>query len=317
MCPVRSMSVLLEARRLEKQYRLGGGRVLHAVSDVSLQVHRGEALALVGESGCGKSSLGRTLIGLTHPTSGEVLFDGQRISGLSDRALRPWRARMQMVFQDSSAAFNPRRTVGESLAEPLRIHGRKNIRARVDDLLDQVGLARSVADRYPHEFSGGQRQRLNIARALVLGPDLLVADEPVSALDVSVQAQIVNLFRDLRASLGVACVFISHDLSVVRQMADRIAVMYLGSIVEEGDGLEVLDRPAHPYTKALLDAVPRPDRPLPPPLKGDVPSPVNPPSGCRFHTRCPIAQPKCATDRPSLQPCGTGRRVACHYPLVA
>ncbi|GAC88277.1 oligopeptide ABC transporter ATP-binding protein OppF [Gluconobacter thailandicus NBRC 3257] len=311
------MSVLLEARRLEKQYRLGGGRVLHAVSDVSLQVHRGEALALVGESGCGKSSLGRTLIGLTHPTSGEVLFDGQRISGLSDRALRPWRARMQMVFQDSSAAFNPRRTVGESLAEPLRIHGRKNIRARVDDLLDQVGLARSVADRYPHEFSGGQRQRLNIARALVLGPDLLVADEPVSALDVSVQAQIVNLFRDLRASLGVACVFISHDLSVVRQMADRIAVMYLGSIVEEGDGLEVLDRPAHPYTKALLDAVPRPDRPLPPPLKGDVPSPVNPPSGCRFHTRCPIAQPKCATDRPSLQPCGTGRRVACHYPLVA
>ena len=311
------MSVLLEARMLEKQYRLGGGRVLHAVSDVSLQVHRGEALALVGESGCGKSSLGRTLIGLTQPTSGEVLFDGHRISGLSDHALRPWRARMQMVFQDSSAAFNPRRTVGESLAEPLRIHGRKNIRARVDDLLDQVGLARSVADRYPHEFSGGQRQRLNIARALVLGPDLLVADEPVSALDVSVQAQIVNLFRDLRASLGVACVFISHDLSVVRQMADRIAVMYLGSIVEEGDGLEVLDRPAHPYTKALLDAVPRPDRPLPPPLKGDVPSPVNPPSGCRFHTRCPIAQPKCATDRPSLQPCGVGRRVACHYPLVA
>ncbi|GBR24706.1 peptide ABC transporter ATP-binding protein [Gluconobacter japonicus NBRC 3271] len=317
MCPVRSMNVLLEARRLEKQYKLGGGRVLHAVSDVSLQVHRGEALALVGESGCGKSSLGRTLIGLTQPTSGEVLFDGHRISGLSDHALRPWRARMQMVFQDSSAAFNPRRTVGESLAEPLRIHGRKNIRARVDDLLDQVGLARSVADRYPHEFSGGQRQRLNIARALVLGPDLLVADEPVSALDVSVQAQIVNLFRDLRASLGVACVFISHDLSVVRQMADRIAVMYLGSIVEEGDGLEVLDRPAHPYTKALLDAVPRPDRPLPPPLKGDVPSPVNPPSGCRFHTRCPIAQPKCATDRPSLQPCGVGRRVACHYPLVA
>ncbi|KXV26887.1 ABC transporter ATP-binding protein [Gluconobacter japonicus] len=311
------MNVLLEARALEKQYKLGGGRVLHAVSDVSLQVHRGEALALVGESGCGKSSLGRTLIGLTHPTAGEVLFDGHRISGLSDRALRPWRARMQMVFQDSSAAFNPRRTVGESLAEPLRIHGRKNIRARVDDLLDQVGLARSVADRYPHEFSGGQRQRLNIARALVLGPDLLVADEPVSALDVSVQAQIVNLFRDLRASLGIACVFISHDLSVVRQMADRIAVMYLGSIVEEGDGLEVLDRPAHPYTKALLDAVPRPDRPLPPPLKGDVPSPVNPPSGCRFHTRCPIAQPKCATDRPSLQPCGVGRRVACHYPLVA
>ena len=243
------------------------------------------------------------------------MFDGQEISGLSDRAMRPWRARMQMVFQDSSAAFNPRRTVGESLAEPLRIHRRHGVRERVAELLDQVGLSQSVAGRFPHEFSGGQRQRLNIARALALGPELLVADEPVSALDVSVQAQIVNLFGDLRASLGVACIFISHDLSVVRQMADRIAVMYLGSIVEEGPGLDVLDRPAHPYTKALLDAVPRPDRALPPPLQGDVPSPVNPPSGCRFHTRCPIAQPRCATERPVLQSPGEGRQVACHYPL--
>ena len=309
------MSVLLEARNLEKSYHLGRGRVLHAVSGVSLQVRKGEALALVGESGCGKSTLGRTLIGLTQPTSGKVLFDGQEISGLSDRAMRPWRARMQMVFQDSSAAFNPRRTVGESLAEPLRIHRRHGVRERVAELLDQVGLSQSVAGRFPHEFSGGQRQRLNIARALALGPELLVADEPVSALDVSVQAQIVNLFGDLRASLGVACIFISHDLSVVRQMADRIAVMYLGSIVEEGPGLDVLDRPAHPYTKALLDAVPRPDRALPPPLQGDVPSPVNPPSGCRFHTRCPIAQPRCATERPVLQPSGEGRQVACHYPL--
>ncbi|MBS1087367.1 ABC transporter ATP-binding protein [Gluconobacter wancherniae] len=311
------MSILLEARSVEKHYRLGGGRVLQAVAGVSLQVRRGEALALVGESGCGKSTLGRTLIGLGAPTSGEVLFDGARISGLSDRNMRPYRARMQMVFQDSSASFNPRRTVGEALAEPLKIHRRTGIVERVHELLDQVGMSRSVLKRYPHEFSGGQRQRLNIARALALGPELLVADEPVSALDVSVQAQIVNLFGDLRSQLGVACVFISHDLAVVRQMADRIAVMYLGGIVEQGDGLTVLGAPAHPYTKALLDAVPRPDRPLPPPLAGDVPSPVNPPSGCRFHTRCPIAQARCAQERPELRGITSGREVACHYPLVS
>ncbi|GEM16091.1 ABC transporter ATP-binding protein [Gluconobacter oxydans] len=310
------MTVLLEAKNLSKHYSLSHGQTLRAVSDVSLVVHRGEALALVGESGCGKSTLGRTLIGLGAPSSGDVFFEGERISGLSDRALRRWRPRMQMVFQDSSSTFNPRRTIGEMLAEPMRIHGRSGIAERIGTLLEQVGLSSSVLSRYPHEFSGGQRQRLNIARALMLGPDLLVADEPTSALDVSVQAQIVNLLRDLRNSLGVACVFISHDLAVVRQMADRIAVMYLGRIVEEGDVLAVLEAPAHPYTRALLDAVPRPDRPLPPPLKGDVPSPIHPPQGCAFHTRCPLAQPRCSQERPELNRVAEGRRVACHYPLL-
>ncbi|MFT8959039.1 MAG: oligopeptide/dipeptide ABC transporter ATP-binding protein [Gluconobacter oxydans] len=310
------MTILLEAKNLSKHYRLSHGETLRAVSDVSLVVHRGEALALVGESGCGKSTLGRTLIGLGTPSSGDVFFEGERISGLSDRALRRWRPRMQMVFQDSSSTFNPRRTIGDTLAEPMRIHGRTGIAERIGVLLEQVGLSSSVLSRYPHEFSGGQRQRLNIARALMLGPDLLVADEPTSALDVSVQAQIVNLLRDLRNSLGVACVFISHDLAVVRQMADRIAVMYLGRIVEEGDVLAVLEAPAHPYTRALLDAVPRPDRPLPPPLKGDVPSPIHPPQGCAFHTRCPLAQDRCSQERPELRQVGEGRRVACHYPLL-
>jgi len=310
------MTVLLEAKNLSKHYRLARGETLRAVSDVSLVVHRGEALALVGESGCGKSTLGRTLIGLGAPSSGEVCFEGERISGLSDRALRRWRPRMQMVFQDSSSTFNPRRTIGDTLAEPMRIHGRTGIAKRIGMLLEQVGLSSSVLSRYPHEFSGGQRQRLNIARALMLGPDLLVADEPTSALDVSVQAQIVNLLRDLRNSLGVACVFISHDLAVVRQIADRIAVMYLGRIVEEGNVLAVLEAPVHPYTRALLNAVPRPDRPLPPPLKGDVPSPINPPQGCAFHTRCPLAQPRCSQERPELHRIAEGRTVACHYPLL-
>ncbi|MBF0891016.1 ABC transporter ATP-binding protein [Gluconobacter sp. LMG 1744] len=310
------MTVLLEAKNLSKHYRLARGETLRAVSDVSLVVHRGEALALVGESGCGKSTLGRTLIGLGAPSSGEVFFEGERISGLSDRALRRWRPRMQMVFQDSSSTFNPRRTIGDTLAEPMRIHGRTGIAERIGTLLEQVGLSSSVLSRYPHEFSGGQRQRLNIARALMLGPDLLVADEPTSALDVSVQAQIVNLLRDLRNSLGVACVFISHDLAVVRQMADRIAVMYLGRIVEEGDVLAVLEAPAHPYTRALLNAVPRPDRPLPLPLKGDVPSPIRPPQGCAFHTRCPLARPRCGQERPELHRIAEGRTVACHYPLL-
>ncbi|MEN3167048.1 ABC transporter ATP-binding protein [Gluconobacter sp. OJB] len=310
------MTILLEAKNLSKHYRLARGETLRAVSDVSLAVHRGEALALVGESGCGKSTLGRTLIGLGAPSSGEVFFEGERISGLSDRALRRWRPRMQMVFQDSSSTFNPRRTIGDTLAEPMRIHGRAGIAERIATLLEQVGLSSSVLSRYPHEFSGGQRQRLNIARALMLGPELLVADEPTSALDVSVQAQIVNLLRELRNSLGVACVFISHDLAVVRQMADRIAVMYLGRIVEEGDVLAVLEASAHPYTRALLNAVPRPDRPLPPPLKGDVPSPIHPPQGCAFHTRCPLAQPRCSQERPELHRIAEGRTVACHYLLL-
>ncbi|WP_367160936.1 ABC transporter ATP-binding protein [Kozakia baliensis] len=310
------MNTLLEAETIEKRYRLGGGRVLQAVAGVSLRVGAGEALALVGESGCGKSTLGRALLGLTPIDAGAIRFEGQDIARLSARQMRPVRARMQMVFQDSYASLNPRRNAGEALAEPLRIHKRAGVTERVRELLDWVGLPQSALARYPHEFSGGQRQRLNIARAIALDPVLLVADEPVSALDVSVQAQIINLFRELQERLGLACVFISHDLAVVRQMADRIAVMYLGVIVEEGDGLAVMAAPAHPYTRALLDAVPRPDRPLPPPLVGDVPSPISPPPGCRFHTRCPIAQARCREEVPLLRDIGAGRRVACHFPLT-
>ncbi|AQS87652.1 peptide ABC transporter ATP-binding protein [Neoasaia chiangmaiensis NBRC 101099] len=309
------MSILLEARDVERRYHLRGGRVLQAVAGVSLHVARGEALALVGESGCGKSTLGRALVGLNGVSAGSIRFEGQEITALSERRMRPLRARMQMVFQDSYASLNPRRMAGDAIAEPLRIHRRPDIAARVRELLDWVGLPETAAARYPHEFSGGQRQRLNIARAIALGPSLLVADEPVSALDVSVQAQIINLFRDLQARLGLACVFISHDLAVVRQMADRIAVMYLGTIVEEGEGLAVMAAPAHPYTRALLEAVPRPDRPLPPPLAGEVPSPISPPPGCRFHTRCPIAQARCRAEVPKLREIGVRRSVACHFPL--
>ncbi|MCQ9156578.1 ABC transporter ATP-binding protein [Acidomonas methanolica] len=312
------MTLLLEARDVRRVYRLGGGRVLQAVAGVSLHVEQGESLALVGESGCGKSTLGRALIGLEPVDAGEVLFDGENLATLTSRRRHALRGRMQMVFQNVHAALNPRRTAGDSIAEPLRIHGigRAAIPERVRVLLDLVGLPEQAAVRYPHEFSGGQRQRLNIARALALDPALLVADEPVSALDVSVQAQIVNLFRDLQARLGLACVFISHDLAVVRQMADRIAVMYLGAIVEEGEGMAVLAAPAHPYTRALIDAVPRPDWPLPPPLQGEVPSPLSPPPGCRFHPRCPHAIGRCREDAPTLRDIGPGRKVACHFPLI-
>lgn len=311
------MSALLEAKDLERRYRLRDGRELQAVAGVSLTIAPGEALALVGESGCGKSTLGRLLLRLDDPTSGTLRFDGKDITTLSERRLRALRPRMQMVFQDSYASLNPRRTAGDALAEPLRIHRRPGVAARVRELLGLVGLPEAAAAKFPHEFSGGQRQRLNIARAIALGPALIVADEPVSALDVSVQAQIINLFRDLQARLGLACVFISHDLAVVRQMADRIAVMYLGAIVEEGEGMAVLAAPAHPYTRALLDAVPRADRPLPPPLSGEVPSPISPPSGCRFHPRCPIARDRCGIETPALRMTGTGRAVACHFPLVS
>ncbi|QDH24796.1 ATP-binding cassette domain-containing protein [Neokomagataea tanensis] len=306
---------LLQVTGLCRRYPLGKGRVLHAVSGVSFAVERGEALALVGESGCGKSTLGRLLVALDRPDSGEVCLGGRVISRLSDRALRPLRPRMQMVFQDSLSSFNPRRKVGDALIEPLKIHRRAYDPAFLERLLKQVGLPPDVMDRLPGSFSGGQRQRLNIARALVLEPELLVADEPVSALDVSLQAQIINLLGELRRSLGLACVFISHDLSVVRQMSDRIAVMYLGRIVELGETLAVMEQPSHPYTHALLQAIPRLNRPLPPPLSGDVPSPIDLPAGCPFHTRCPSVQARCAQERPELRTVDGGREVACHYPM--
>ena len=322
---------LLEAKSLSKQFSVGsrlsakGRRIVHAVDGVSLEVRTGETLGLVGESGCGKSTLGRCLVRLYDITAGELRFEGTDITRKSLAELRPFRRRMQMVFQDPYASLNPRRRVGDIVAEPLRVHhqdwGSARITARVQELLDLVGLAPEHVERFPHEFSGGQRQRIGIARALSLEPSLVVADEPVSALDVSVQAQIINLMADLQERLKLTYVFIAHDLSVVRQVSSRIAVMYLGSIVETGPTDHVFKSPAHPYTQALISAVPVADvtgtakrqRIV---LKGDVPSPLAPPPGCRFHTRCPIAQNRCRSERPPLTTLEVGRSVACHFPLT-
>ncbi len=320
------MTPLLEAKNLSKRYHLRAGlgrrrRVLHALDNVSLAVRPGETLGLVGESGCGKSTLGRALLRLHDVDSGEIRFEGRDITRLSERAMRPLRTRMQMVFQDPYASLNPRRRVGDLIAEPLRVHGGVGaaaINARLRELLSLVGLAPEHLDRFPHEFSGGQRQRIGIARALALEPLLLVADEPVSALDVSVQAQIVNLFADLQERLGLTYVFIAHDLSVVRQISTRVAVMYLGSIVETGPTDLVLHHPAHPYTAALISSVPMPDahgeRRRKVALRGEPPSPTEPPSGCRFHTRCPRAEARCAEERPLLVERHDNRAAACHFP---
>ena len=320
---------LLETRNLSKQFIVGsrftslGLRTVHAVDNVSLKIMPGETVGLVGESGCGKSTLGRCMTRLYEITTGELYFEGADISKKSLRQMRPLRRRMQMVFQDPYASLNPRRRIRDLIAEPLRVHLRLNeaeIRDRVRNLLDVVGLSPDHMERFPHEFSGGQRQRIGIARAIALEPSLIVADEPVSALDVSVQAQIVNLLADLQERLSLTYVFIAHDLSVVRQVSTRIAVMYLGSIVELGQAGDIFGRPSHPYTQALISAVPQPDlkkagerkRIV---LTGDVPSPIDPPPGCRFHPRCSFATEKCKQERPALLPLPNGRNVACHYPL--
>ncbi len=321
---------LLEAIEVGKDFTVGSSllpgarRTVHAVDTVSLQVWPGETLGLVGESGCGKSTLGRCLARLYPVTSGRIRFEGVDITDLGPRELRPIRRRMQMVFQDPYASLNPRRRVSDIIAEPLRVHfrmGRAAAGERVRELLRLVGLAPDHAVRFPHEFSGGQRQRIGIARALALEPRLIVADEPVSALDVSIQAQIINLFADLQERLGLTYIIVAHDLSVIRQVANRTAVMYLGSIVESGPTESLYAAPAHPYTQALISAVPvpevataRPDRIV---LTGDVPSPMAPPAGCRFHPRCRFATDLCRRERPPLTPLGDGREVACHYPLVA
>jgi peptide/nickel transport system ATP-binding protein len=320
---------LLEAIAVSKRFPLGGGlfarrRVLQAVNCISLRVARGETLGLVGESGCGKSTLGRCLLRLQTVSDGAIIFDNQDITKLSMRALRKLRPRMQMVFQDPYASLNPRRRIGDLIAEPLRVHtladGQSRdeglVRAQLEILITMVGLKSEHLARYPHEFSGGQRQRIGIARALALDPDLVIADEPVSALDVSVQAQVINLMMDVQERLGLTYVFIAHDLAVVRQIATRTAVMYLGEIVEIGPTDEVFRAPAHPYTTALLAAVPKvcstPARAV---VSGEVPSPLDPPPGCRFHPRCPRAQARCRTEAPALSPILAPRQVACHFPL--
>jgi len=326
-----TVAPLLETRNLTKQFVIGnrftaqGLRTVHAVDNVSLKILPGETVGLVGESGCGKSTLGRCMTRLYDVTGGELYFEGIDITNKTLHQMRPLRRRMQMVFQDPYASLNPRRRVRDLIAEPLRVHMRfseAEIRDRVRKLLDVVGLSPDHMDRFPHEFSGGQRQRIGIARAIALEPSLIVADEPVSALDVSVQAQIVNLLADLQERLSLTYVFIAHDLSVVRQVSTRIAVMYLGSIVELGSAGDIFAKPSHPYTQALISAVPQPDlrkagerkRIV---LTGDVPSPINPPQGCRFHPRCPYATDRCRQERPVLTAHGGTRSVACHYPLTA
>ena len=316
---------LVSAKDVSRNYAVRRGIFgrtarLKAVDRVDLDVYPGEVVGIVGESGCGKSTLGRLLIGLARPSSGEVWFDGEPLGSARGARRRAMKSRMQVVFQDPFSSLDPRRSVGAQIADGLAIHGvvpRSEIRDEVARLLDLVGLDPRAAARKPHEYSGGQRQRIAIARALATRPDFIVADEPVSALDASIQAQVVNLLADLRQELSLALIFISHDLHVVRHLSDRIAVMYLGRIVEEGPAAAVFSAPAHPYTRALLEATPSMKaRNVEPPLKGDLPDPVDPPSGCTFRTRCPIAEPRCAAAEPPLATVGEGRRAACIKPLV-
>jgi oligopeptide/dipeptide ABC transporter ATP-binding protein len=317
---------ILRVENLVKHFEVGGGlfggrpAVVKAVDGVSFEIGRGETLGLVGESGCGKTTTGRCILRLEPPTGGRVIFEGRDMSTLSDAELRGMRRRMQVIFQDPYSSLNPRMTVGQIIAEPLAVHrivpDRAARAARVQDLLRHAGLLPAMARRYPHELSGGQRQRVGIARALAMEPTLIICDEPVSALDVSIQAQIINLLEELQAEFGLTYLFVAHDLSVVRHISDRVAVMYLGKIVEITDRKSLYEDPLHPYTKALLSAVPIPDpvveaRREHVVLGGEVPSPLNPPSGCVFHPRCPIVVAECRTTVPELRQIRPGHRAAC------
>ena len=314
------VSPVLVVANVVKRFATGRGRV-HAVSDVSFDIAPGETVGLVGESGCGKSTLGKILVRLIEPDSGSIALDGTDITALSRKALRPFRRRIQMIFQDPFASLNPRSTAGWIMEEPLMVHAvgtKAERRERVLWLADRVGLRSDSLGRYPHEFSGGQRQRIGIARALALNPKLIICDEPVSALDVSVQAQVLNLLSEIQDEFGLSFLFISHDLSVIRHISDRVLVMYLGKIVEVGRTDALWQRPLHPYTQALIASLPAPDpdavdRARPMLIEGDVPSAISPPPGCRFHTRCPYAVGVCRTVEPVLRPLGAeGRSVACH-----
>ncbi|MDP5273350.1 ABC transporter ATP-binding protein [Chengkuizengella axinellae] len=313
---------LIEVRNLKKHFIVGRKKVLKAVDGVNFTIQSGETLGMVGESGCGKSTVGRTMLRLYEPTSGEMIIEGKNIYALSARELKQKRRDMQMIFQDPYASLNPRMTIRDIIAEPLDIHkltsSKQERIARVEELLDLVGLNSDHANRYPHEFSGGQRQRIGIARALAVNPKFIICDEPISALDVSIQAQVVNLLKDLQKKLGLTYLFIAHDLSMVKHISDRVVVMYLGNIVELADSQTLYKNPSHPYTKALMSAIPIPDPDIEENrvgtvLSGDLPSPINPPSGCAFRTRCPIATEKCAEVKPEFQEVKDGHWTACHY----
>jgi oligopeptide/dipeptide ABC transporter ATP-binding protein len=307
---------LLSVTELSTHYTSPGG-VLRAVDDVSLTVEPGETVGLVGESGCGKSTLGKTLMRLVAPTGGQIEFRGENITKLDSKKLREVRRNIQMIFQDPFASLNPRHTIREILTAPLTVHkigDRADRAGLVEAMIDRVGLPREALDRYPHEFSGGQRQRIGIARALILNPELVVCDEPVSALDLSIQAQILNLLASMKKDFGLSYLFISHDLSVVRYFADRVLVMYLGRIVESADNAALWSDPKHPYTRALMDAVPDPSRrKQAAPITGDLPSPQNIPKGCRFHPRCPLATDICRSEEPQFRALAPGHQVACHH----